>query len=157
MQIRGNLDRAEIEQFLREVTIPVRIACHTPGDRLWMLSLWFRYADGCLHCATSKQAAVVGYLEHDDQVAFEVSTNHPPYRGVRGGGVASVRDDPEKALLRELLERYLGDTETPLGRRLLSEKREEVTISIDPSVVFGWDFTDRMKEQRATPVPKRDS
>ena len=145
MQIRGSLDREEIEQFLTDCNIPIRIACRTPGDRLWMLSLWFRYRDGGVYCATSKGAAVVSYLEYDDRIAFEVSTNQPPYRGVRGGGRATISDDPEKAVLRELLERYLGETDTPLGSRLLSDNREEVTISIDPSVVFGWDFTDRMK------------
>ena len=146
MNIRGDLDRATIEQFLHEHTIPVRIACRTAGDRPWMLSLWYRYRDGGLECATWKQADVVRYLEHDDQVAFEVSTNDPPYRGVRGRGNATVQDDPEKALLRDLLERYLGETDTRLGNRLLQEDREEVTIRIDPAVVFGWDFTERMTE-----------
>lgn len=146
MQIRGDLELAAIEDFLTAQTIPIRIACHTPGEELWMLSLWFLYRDGLLQCATSKQADVVRYLDHDDGVAFEISTNEPPYRGVRGRGTASVHDDPEKALLRELLDRYLGGTDSSLGNRLLSEKREEVAIRIDPAVVFGWDFSERMQE-----------
>ena len=149
MHVRGDLDRGEIEQLLDDLTVPVRIACRTPGDHPWMLSLWFRYRDERLLCATAKRADVVRYLEYDDQVAFEVSTNDPPYKGVRGRGRATVRDDPEKALLRELLHQYLGSTETPLGNRLLREDREEVTISIDPAVVFGWDFTERMKHEAA--------
>ena len=149
MKVRGTLELAAIERFLDDRQIPARVACRTPGDWLWMLSLWYRYRDGVLECATSKQAAVVSYLEYDDQVAFEVSTNHPPYRGVRGRGTATVQDDPEKALLRDLLESYLGDTESALGTRLLSNTREEVTIRIDPAVVYGWDFTDRMKESTA--------
>lgn len=43
-----------------------------------MLSLWFKYRDGNLHCATSKGADVVWYLDHDEHVAFEVSTDAPP-------------------------------------------------------------------------------
>lgn len=145
MQVSGGLSLGEIESFLENVTIPARIACRRPDERLWMLSLWFRFQDGSLHCATSKQADVVEYLEHDSHVAFEVSTNDPPYRGVRGNGTASVADDPEKQLLRELLERYLGSTDGPLARKLLSGKRTEVTIAIDPSRVYGWDFSDRMQ------------
>jgi len=143
MNVRGALSLDEIETFLENATIPLRVACRTPGDRLWMLSLWFQYRDGQLRCATSKEADVVRYLEHDRHVAFEVSTNDPPYRGVRGHGSASVSDDPDKEVLRELLERYMDGTENALGRRLLSEERDEVTIAIEPGRVYGWDFSDR--------------
>lgn len=146
MRIRGSLTQADVESLLEDAVIPLRIACQTPADNLWMLSLWFRYRDGHLRCATSADADVVSYLEHDDRVAFEVSTNDPPYRGVRGHGTARLEPDPEKALLRELAERYLGSVETPLARRLLHEDREEVTIDIEPEVVYGWDFTERMAD-----------
>jgi nitroimidazol reductase NimA-like FMN-containing flavoprotein (pyridoxamine 5'-phosphate oxidase superfamily) len=146
MEVRGDQSRDEVESFLENETIPVRIGCRTPSEGLWMLSLWFLYRDGRLHCATSKQADVVTYLDHDSCVAFEVSTNHPPYKGVRGRGTASVADDPEKELLRELLDRYLGTTDSSTGRRLLTENRDEVSIAIDPQHVFGWDFTDQMQD-----------
>ncbi len=144
MNVRGDVPVDQIETILETATIPVRIACMTPGEKLWMLSLWFLYRDGKLHCATSKQADVIRYLTANEHVAFEISTNDPPYSGVRGNGETSIADDPNKELLRTLLERYLGSTKTPLARRLLSDDREEVTISIEPSVVFGWDYSDRM-------------
>lgn len=143
MKVRGDLSLDEIETFLGNARIPLRIACRTPSERLWMVSLWFQYRDGQLHCSTSKEADVVRYLDHDGHVAFEVSTNDIPYSGVRGHGSASVTDDPEKEVLRELLEQYMDGTENALGRRLLSEERDEVTITIDPSRVYGWDFSDR--------------
>ncbi len=146
MKIRGSLTREDIESLLEEAVIPLRIACQTPAENLWMLSLWYRYRDDHLLCATSADADVVSYLEHDDRLAFEVSTNDPPYRGVRGHGTAEIAPDPGKALLRELAERYLGSVETPLAQRLLSDDREEVTIDIEPEVVYGWDFTERMAD-----------
>jgi nitroimidazol reductase NimA-like FMN-containing flavoprotein (pyridoxamine 5'-phosphate oxidase superfamily) len=109
-----------------------------------MLSLWFLYRDGAFWCATSATADVVDYLAADDHVAFEISTNEPPYKGVRGNGTASVEPDDQKALLRELLERYLGGTDSGLADRLLSPDREEVTIRIDPDRLYTWDFSDRM-------------
>ena len=149
MNIRGALDRATIEAFLEESRIPMRLACRTPAGNPWMLSLWFRYRDGDLLCATSAGADVVRYVEYEPTVAFEISTNDPPYKGVRGHGTATVGPDPDKALLRELAERYLGSTDTPLARRLLAEDREEVTIRIEPAVVYGWDFTERMADSVA--------
>jgi len=138
--------RAEAEAFLDEVTVPLRLACRTPADRPWIVSLWFTYRDGAFHCATSADADLVGYLEADPEVAFEVSTNEPPYKGVRGNGTASVAPDDEKALLSDLLTRYLGGTDSELGRTLLVEDRDEVTIRVEPERVFSWDFTGRMAD-----------
>lgn len=142
----GPWDASETERFLRAETAPIRIACRTPSGRLWMLSLWYLVRDGTLWCATSADADVVRFLRHDEQVAFEVSTNDPPYRGVRGNGSARIEPDPEKELLEELVERYLGGTDSSLARRLLAPEREEVRIGIEPARLHTWDFTDRMAD-----------
>ncbi|MFC7215174.1 pyridoxamine 5'-phosphate oxidase family protein [Saliphagus sp. GCM10025334] len=122
MKIRGSLSRAAIDDYLDEATIPLRLACHTPVGRLWMLSLWFQHRDGVLQCATGTDA------------------------DVRGSGTATVDPDPEKAVLRRLLERYLGGADSKLARSLLDEERSEVTITVDPDVVYGWDFSERMTD-----------
>ncbi|MXV64137.1 pyridoxamine 5'-phosphate oxidase family protein [Natronorubrum sp. JWXQ-INN-674] len=162
MQRRGSLSQSEIVTFLEGATIPVRLGCRTPEDNLWMCSLWFRLVDAdgdpigaesatdredwTLQCATSAQADIVSFLEHDSGVSFEVSTNDPPYAGVRGRGSVSIDPDPEKETLRALLERYLEDTESGLAQSLLDDGRDEVTITVDPAVVYGWDFSDRMRD-----------
>jgi len=79
-------------------------------------------------------------------VAFEISENEPPYRGVRGAGTAAIVSDDDKALLTELLERYLGGTDNALAAGLLSADREEVRIHITPEKLFSWDFTERMAD-----------
>jgi len=140
----GAWDATEAEAFLESATVPIRLSCHANGESLWMLSLWFLYRDDAFWCATSANADVVDYLADDDHVAFEISTNEPPYKGVRGNGTASVEPDREKTLLRELLQRYLGGTDSDLADRLLSPEREEVTIRIDPDRLYTWDFSDRM-------------
>jgi nitroimidazol reductase NimA-like FMN-containing flavoprotein (pyridoxamine 5'-phosphate oxidase superfamily) len=151
MDVRGALSKSEIETFLADRPIPVRLACRTPADHLWMVSLWYRYRDGRLICATAKKADIVRFLEHDPRVAFEVSTNDQPYRGVRGRGVATITADEDKAALRTLLERYQGGTDTPLAEQLLREDRKEVAITVEPAVVYGWDFSDRMSGETADP------
>ncbi|SFC74401.1 hypothetical protein SAMN05444422_11924 [Halobiforma haloterrestris] len=158
--VRGTLTREELADFLEERDIPVRIACRTPSGHLWMLSLWYRFLHAdedsdpwLLECSTAADSTVVDYLTATDdgsatdpeaEVAFEISTNRPPYRGVRGRGTASVAPDPEKETLRDLLEQYLGGTDSQLARTLLREERDEVTIAIEPAVVYGWDYSDRM-------------
>ena len=145
----GTWSAAEAAAFLGATTVPLRLAYHTPAGQLWIVSLWYRYADGHLECATASTADVVAGLEADPAVAFEVSTEDPPYAGVRGRGRAAIEPDPEKALLRRLLRRYLGGTATPLADRLLADGRDEVTIRIDVERAYSWDFTDRMASATA--------
>lgn len=148
MRVTGSWELAETRAFLTSEVgrVPIRLACRTPAGRLWMLSLWYRWRDGGLDCATSASADVIEYLKHDDGVAFEVSVNDPPYCGVRGAGTATVAPDEEKQLLRSLLERYLGGTDSSLAQRLLREEREEVHIRIDPARLYTWDFSGRMAD-----------
>ncbi len=155
MNPTGAWDQEMTETFLRNETIPLRLSCRRPAGDLWMLSLWFVYREGALWCATSAAADVVEYLRHDDRIAFEISTNEPPYEGVRGNGTATITPDENKELLRSLLERYLGGTDSPLAERLLSPAREEVKIRVDPQRVYTWDFTDQMRESTPTDQSER--
>lgn len=142
--VTGTWTLEEAEQFLRSTAVPLRLGCRRPSDDLWMLSLWYRYADGVFECATAATADVVRFLDHDPSVSFEISTNDPPYRGVRGNGTARVEPDEEKAVLRSLLERYLGGTDSPLAERLLAPDRREVTITVAPDRLHTWDYSNRM-------------
>jgi nitroimidazol reductase NimA-like FMN-containing flavoprotein (pyridoxamine 5'-phosphate oxidase superfamily) len=147
MRVTGAWKAERVRAYLRETVVPVRLATRTPDDGLWMLSLWYAFEEDSLWCATRADADVVSYVRADPTVAFEVSTNEPPYRGVRGAGEATVEPDPEKALLRELLERYLGGTDSALATDLLDPDREEVRVRIEPERVYSWDFTERMGER----------
>jgi nitroimidazol reductase NimA-like FMN-containing flavoprotein (pyridoxamine 5'-phosphate oxidase superfamily) len=146
VDVRGAWSTAQLEAFLDEATVPLRLAARSPSDHPWIVPLWFVYRDGDFHCATGRSADVVDFLDRDDRLGFDVSTNDPPYRGVRGAGEATIEPDPDKALLRELLERYLGGTDSALADRLLAADREEVRIAIEPSKLVTWDYSDRMAD-----------
>ncbi|WP_254531890.1 pyridoxamine 5'-phosphate oxidase family protein [Natrinema gelatinilyticum] len=147
-EFRGAWTEDEVETFLRETTVPIRIATRRPDDSLWLVALWYRYRDGVLECATGANATLVGFLRQDSRIAFEVSTNDVPYRGIRGSGTAVVTNDRDKAVLRDLIERYLDGTDTPLARWLLGDDRDEVRIEIEPREIYSWDYTSRMGESK---------
>jgi len=142
--VTGAWSQDEVATFLDEQTVPLRLGCRRPAGDLWMLSLWYRYRNGTFECATAADADVVTYLDHDPHVSFEVSTNEPPYQGVRGNGSTTISADEEKTVLRELLVEYLGGTDTPLAKKLLSPGREEVKITITPERLHSWDYSGRM-------------
>ncbi len=145
MRVTGAYSRSEAAAFLDEHAVPLRLACHGQGG-LWTVTLWFRYIDdrGVFECATGRNADLVRMLDANPEVAFDVSTNQPPYRGVRGNGHAELEVDAGKERLRDLLERYLGGTDDPLAEALLDPEREETRIVVRPDRLHSWDFSDRM-------------
>lgn len=145
---RGAWDEREVAAFL-DTPRPLRLSVRRPDGSPWIVTLWYRYDDGVFECATSANADVVRYLRAEADVAFDVSTNDPPYRGVRGNGTASVDTDADQSLLRALVARYLGGTDSTLAERLLAEGREEARIVIRPARVYSWDYTDRMPADAA--------
>lgn len=142
--ITGAWSETRLEAFLERSRHPIRIATHRGDGSLWMVALWYRYRDGSFECATWANAHIVRFLQSDSEVAFDISTNRPPYRGVRGNGTATMSSDETKATLRALIERYLGDTESALAEWLLSDARDEVRIRVRPNEMYSWDYTERM-------------
>ena len=136
----------EIEKYLNEMTIPLRLSCATDSGWPVGLSLWYLYEDGHLYCATQASAKVVGYLQQDSRCAFEVAGDQPPYRGVRGQATAVILPDQGLEILSRLLTRYLGGTDNPLAQKLLSRPTPEVALRITPVNHTTWDFTTRMKK-----------
>lgn len=146
VDVRGAWSRAQLESFLDKTTVPLRLAARTRSDYPWIVPLWYVYRAGAFHCAPGRLADVVDFLDRDARLGFDVSTNEPPYRGVRGAGEATVEPDPDKQLLRDVLVRYLGGTDSSLADRLLAADREEVRIEIEPARLVTWDYTDRMAD-----------
>jgi len=133
-----------IEEFLMRTAIPCRLSCLTPQGFPHVNSLWFLYADGALWLSTQQSAAVCRWLHAIPRCGFEVAGDNPPYRGVRGRGVATITPAHEAPMLSRLLERYLGDTESRLARWLLSREATEATIRIQPCWLTAWDYGARM-------------
>jgi hypothetical protein len=110
------------------------------------ISLWFKYQNGRLFCATQKSARVVSYLQNDPRCAFEIAADLPPYCGLRGQAIASIDEKIGGEILLQLLERYLGSTDSALARNLLAKRADEVAIVLKPVNVYTWDFSNRMQD-----------
>lgn len=133
-----------LHEYLAAARIPLRLACHDAAGWPRVLSLWYLVEGGRLWCATPAHAHVVRMLERDPRCGFEVATNEPPYRGVRGEGRARIDRERGHVVLRGLVQRYLGSEETPFSRWLLGRREPEVAIEIEILRLGGWDFTRRM-------------
>ncbi|MBK5107640.1 MAG: hypothetical protein JJE12_05895 [Anaerolineales bacterium] len=140
---------SDMDKFLDEVRIPIRLACQTQTGWPTVVSLWFLHQDGLLYCATQKSAKLIDYLQQDDRCAFEIAEDRPPYCGIRGQARAKIDDSLGVEILESLLVRYLGGTDSDLANKLIANSQTEVAIILDPLRVFTWDFSDRMLNIRA--------
>ena len=135
-----------VSGYLKKTIIPIRIACVTEGAWPLVMSLWYTFSDGTIFCATQNSAKIVRYLRNEPKCGFEVSSEIPPYRGVRGQGIARIDESRGKEILEILLDRYGIGRSSSLGKVLLSKGDDEVAIEIQPVRVFDWDYTRRMRD-----------
>jgi nitroimidazol reductase NimA-like FMN-containing flavoprotein (pyridoxamine 5'-phosphate oxidase superfamily) len=141
---KGPWSQHEIDRFLAETRVPIRLACNGGSGHPLLLSLWFAPQDGKLWCATQESSSVVAHLRRDPRCAFEVAVETAPYRGVRGQGVATLHDDRGEHVLRTLIGRYLSDPDSEFARWLLRRAAQETAIAIEPRALLSWDYRERM-------------
>jgi nitroimidazol reductase NimA-like FMN-containing flavoprotein (pyridoxamine 5'-phosphate oxidase superfamily) len=144
MKRKGPWSTAEIERFLEDVRLPVRLACNGASGHPVLASLWFVPSDGRLWCATQRSAGVAKLISRDPRCAFEVSVEKPPYYGVRGRGVATLHPERGEEILHTLIDRYMGASTSRLARFLLARVEHETAIAIEPKTLVSWDYRERM-------------
>ena len=142
--IRGPWSFEEATSFLNNHRSPIRVAFNDVNNIPAVVSLWFQYIDGRFYCVTHRKSWVIKCLERNDLVGFEVATNEPPYRGVRGRAQATLFHEGAGEQLEQLIRRYLGKTDSTLAKWLLSRKEDELIIQLEPLGLSSWDYTERM-------------
>ena len=135
----------QIEAFLTGSHLPLRLSIETPAGPL-IVPLWFEFSTSCLICCSPSDSLLVRSVQSVSRVAFDVSTNDLPYRGVRGRGDATAVTASDNRQLEELLEKYLGDTGGQLADWLLNRTDSESVITIEPTWITSWDFSARMSD-----------
>jgi len=137
----GPWDRSQIEAFLDDTVIPIRIASAGRTSPL-VQSLWFLHHEDALWCCTRADAVLTRRLSVDPRCGFEVSGDLPPYRGVRGSAKAEILPERAADMLPRLIARY--DAPDALADWLLSRLDQEVAIRLHSLRVTSFDFTTRM-------------
>lgn len=98
-----------------------------------------------LYCSTQRTAKVIEFLSQNPRCGFEIASDQPPYRGVRGKGRATLSEEMGPKVLRILMDRYHIRKDSTLGKFLLSNLKNETAIEIEPIRIFTWDYSDRME------------
>ena len=146
VRLAGPWSKSEVASFLLGATIPMRLAANTDSGFPVVLSLWFLPEGDDLLAAVHRDSRIAHRLEADPRCAFEIAPNEPPYRGVRGQANATMSPTGAAELLERLLDRYLGSSDSRLGRFLLGRAKEELVVRVCPVRLSSWDYSDRMDD-----------
>jgi nitroimidazol reductase NimA-like FMN-containing flavoprotein (pyridoxamine 5'-phosphate oxidase superfamily) len=144
--LKGPWNREQVDSFLNNSQFPLRLACVAEDGFPRVVSVWYGYDGQSLRCVSHRSSQLVSLLQRCERVGFELAPNEPPYHGVRGQGIARLGSDADGEVLGEMLQRYLGGTESKLGKWLLSRSEDEVLITIEPLRLFSWDYRERMED-----------
>ena len=140
-------NKQELQDFLVSSKIPVRISVLDDEYPL-ICSVWFEYLDEKLVIVSHEDSKLAKTLLRQRKCGFEIATNDPPYKGVRGKADVVAEAEGSGDTLRRVIQRYLGGTNQKLASWLLSRVEHEVKFTLHPTWVTSWDYGERMEQIR---------
>jgi nitroimidazol reductase NimA-like FMN-containing flavoprotein (pyridoxamine 5'-phosphate oxidase superfamily) len=144
--LSGPWSISQIESYLNEKAVPLKLSVISSGGWPVIVSLWFVFDENRIICASRKKSKIIKFLETNPRCAFEVSGESPPYSGVRGQGIAMLSNKDSHGVLERLHDRFLGMQDTPFKQWLLKNSENETIISIEPKRLMTWDYSTRMSK-----------
>ena len=143
------MTREEAERFL-EGKLNLQIATIDEKDEPNIQPVWFYYDKdaGKLLLTTSKLAKKTRNLRRKSTIYFSVDDenyqeNRPP-RGVKGKGIATLIDDPNRIVPQadKISMKYLGTLDHPVAKMITdgAKKGEVILVEISPKFFSTWDY-----------------
>ena len=140
------LESDQINSFIPDVKIPIRIGFAKSDGVSAVISLWYVCKYGKIYCAVQKTAKIVSYLQKNPVCGFEIAADKPPYKGIRSEGPIRILNETGAYVLDLLLDKYLGEIESTLSKFLRDNSKTEMTIEITPQKIFHYDYSERMND-----------
>jgi PPOX class probable F420-dependent enzyme len=145
------MTREEAERFL-ESKLNLQIATIDEKVEPNIQPVWFYYDkdEGKLLIITSKLGKKTQNLRNRPTIYFSVDDENPPYKGVKGKGIATIVEDPNRIIpqAEKISMKYLGTVNHPAAKEMAdrSKNGEGVLVEISPKFFSTWDFG-KMQQQ----------
>jgi PPOX class probable F420-dependent enzyme len=145
------MTREEAERFLllESSKLNLQIATIDEKGEPNIQPVWFYYDkdEEKLLILTSKSAKKTQNLRNRPTIYFSVDDENPPYKGVKGKGIATVIEDPNRIVpqAEKISMKYLGTLDHPAAKEMAdrSKNGEGVLVEISPKFFSTWDFGKR--------------
>lgn len=139
------MTKEEAERFL-ESKLNLQIATIDEQGEPNIQPVWFYYDKDIekLMITTSKSAKKTQNLRNKPVVYFSIDDENFPYKGVKGKGVVSIVDEPDRVVPQadRISMKYLGTLDHPVAKMITehSKKGEAIVIEINPRFFSTWDY-----------------
>jgi nitroimidazol reductase NimA-like FMN-containing flavoprotein (pyridoxamine 5'-phosphate oxidase superfamily) len=145
-------DTEATKAFLEETQVPIRLGILNDTQEPLVVPLWFYFDGSRFWCACQETSHIIGLISRQEDhkqnksvpCSFDISTNEPPYRGVRGQGKLTLHRNMGEQTLHRLTARYLQNTNSGFAKWLFARADSEIAIEISPTRLTSWDFSVRM-------------
>ena len=141
----------EIRGFLDSMRVPCVISTLRPDGQPITSATWFGFIGDDIVVATPAQRNKARNVREDPRISFIVDTKDMPYRGVAIEGVAEIADDGDGAIIRAIIQRYLGPEAAAQMQSRLDTRGERVILRIRVERVRPWAIEPQGFDPRATP------
>jgi nitroimidazol reductase NimA-like FMN-containing flavoprotein (pyridoxamine 5'-phosphate oxidase superfamily) len=140
------MTREEVDNFL-ESKLNLQFATTDEQGEPNIQPVWFYYDKNgeTLTITTSILAKKTQNLRNKPTVYFSVDDENLPYKGVKGKGIATIIEDPNRTVPQgnRISMKYLGTLDHPIAKMISdrSKKGEVVVIEISPKFFSTWDYS----------------
>ena len=143
--IEGPWSSKEILDYLNATRAPMRLAVNRKSGYPMVIPIWHLWSDGALWSAIRPNSALARALKGDGRCSFDISINSPPYKGVRGRGIAILEANGQE-ILEKLVAKFTADSALKFREMLLRQSHDELAVRLIPERLTAWDFTNRMSD-----------
>jgi general stress protein 26 len=139
------MTREEVDNFL-ESKLNLQFATTDEQGKPNIQPVWFYYDKNgeTLTITTFILAKKTQNLRNKPTVYFSIDDENLPYKGVKGKGIATIIEDPNRTVPQgnRISMKYLGTLDHPIAKMISdrSKKGEVVVIEISPKFFSTWDY-----------------
>ncbi len=106
---------------------------------------YYDKSDNKFYILTGKESKKTSNLKKYQMVYFCIDDPNPPYKGVRGKGIARIQEDLNFniSIWEKIMIRYLGNLGDPKAIAIRDELRkgESIVVEISPKYYSTWDYS----------------
>ena len=138
------MTKEEVERFL-ESKLNLQLATIDEQGEPNIQPVWFYYNKDRekLLITTSKLAKKTQNLRTKPTIYFSIDDENPPYKGVKGKGIATLVEDPDKTVSQgdRISMKYLRTLGHPIAKMTSDGSNgDNVVIEISPKFFSTWDY-----------------
>ena len=140
-----SMSEEEVDRFL-ESKLNLQFGTNDEEGEPNIQPVWFDYDKERekLMIITAKMTKKVQNLRSRPNVYFSIDDENYPYKGVKGKGIATIIEDPNKTVpeAKKINMKYLGTLDHPIPKMILdsAQKGNHIVIEIDPKFFCTWVF-----------------